>query len=243
MRVHLAYIHGAYLRDYENAYLPMVEAEMRQHGAAVDLYLEKDPTRSDIIVLLQSAQYKTRQYIDLLENDPLIRNHAERSYVIDYDDHPEGMLAGLYTSIEHPFFNPDIHRSWPILFMNNPFVYDVDPAAHSADPPTRLFSFIGAASHELRKRLFGLFSGASSSYHVAEIKKWYNHNDEDRRRFVQLAFDSAFCLCPRGYAAYTNRISEVMAMARSACDHRGRLDSFFFPGHGALLPPGCGKGY
>jgi hypothetical protein len=215
MRIHFAYPRDAFLRDYEKEYLAMVEHELRQHGGACGLQLAASPAQADILILLQSAQYKTREYIKVLESDPLIRDHAERIYVIDYDDHPEGMLAGLYTSIEAPFYDATLHRSWPILFMNNPFVYDLDVAGLWRRSPTRLFSFVGAASHRVRTQLFELFSSPSADYHVEEIKKWYNHNHSDRRRFLEVGIDSAFCLCPRGYAAYTNRISEVMAMGRA----------------------------
>lgn len=214
MRILFAFPQSAFLRDYEKAYLPMVCEELRQHGASSDFVLEDNPGRADLIILLQSAQYKTAEYVHVLENDPLVRDHAERVFVIDYDDHPEGMLAGLYTSIEPPFFRPELHRSWPILFMNNPFVYNLGREQISRVNPKRLFSFVGAPSHEVRKRLLNLFSTPSSEYHVELTTKWYNHNDGDRSRFIALTLDSLFCLCPRGYAAYTNRIPEVMAMGR-----------------------------
>lgn len=213
-RVLVAFPQGAFLRDYEKAYVSIVSDEIRQNGSQLGFVVEAEPSRADLIVLLPSAQYKTIDYIRVLENDPLVRNHAERVYVIDYDDHPEGMLAGLYTSIEHPFFDPQVHRSWPILFMNNPLVYNLsDDEVFSRHQP-RLFSFVGAASHKVRNKLFTIFSKPSPDYHVEEIKKWYNHNDDDRTRFVQVATNSVFCLCPRGYASYTNRIPEVMALAR-----------------------------
>jgi hypothetical protein len=213
-RVKVAFPQGAYLRDYERTYAAIVSDELKQYANETAFALEDNPARADIIILIQSAQYKTVEYVRLLENDPLVRNHAERVYVIDYDDHPEGMLAGLYTSIERGFLDPAIHRIWPILFMNNPLLYDLDPSAIWGNSPTRLFSFVGAASHDVRNQLFNLFSGESPLYHVERVNKWYNYNDDEHRQFVKIALDSVFCLCPRGYASYTNRIPEVMAMGR-----------------------------
>lgn len=214
MRIHIAYIQGAYLREYEKAYAALVCEELRQHGGASGLAVEPVPSRADLIILLPSAQYKTPDFIKILENDPLIREYADRVYAIDYDDHPAGLLAGLYTSIEEPFFDPATHRSWPILFMNNDLVYGLVREAVLALDPRRLFSFVGAPSHPLRNRLCHLFPGRTNDYHVEELRKWYDHNDGDRRRFIEVTLESMFCLCPRGYACYTNRICETMAMAR-----------------------------
>jgi len=214
-RVLFAFPREAFLRNYEKSYVTMVTDELRRNADKTKFVIADVPARADIIILIQSAEYKTVEYIRMLENDPLVRNHAERVYVIDYDDHPNGMLAGLYTSIEPPFLDPELHRSWPILFMNNPLIYDLTPSEIAPKNPSCLFSFAGADSHPLRKRLFDLFAKPSPQYRVEEINKWYNHNDEDRRRFVKLALDSVFCLCPRGYASYTNRIPEIMAMGRA----------------------------
>jgi hypothetical protein len=214
MRVLFAYPRSAPLRPYEGAHLPLISSELQAYSTPSTFVLEQDPKRADLIILLQSAQYKTASYIQILERDPLVRNHAERVYVIDYDDHPEGFLAGLYTSIERPFFTPDLHCSWPMLFMNNPLVHELTRDEIFEHAPTRLFSFIGAASHSVRRKLFELYASPSPDYLVAEHDKWYNHDDHDRRRFITSALDSLFCLCPRGYASYTNRICEIMAMGR-----------------------------
>jgi hypothetical protein len=213
-KVFFAFPSGGFLRDYEPAYLPLVSDELERYGTEAGFVLTPDPAQADLIILLQSAQYKTIKYLDVLENDPLVREHAERIFVIDYDDHPEGMLAGLYTSIEAPFFDPQLHRSWPILLMNNSFVYGLRSEDLFQKVPQRLFSFIGAPSDPVRTRLFQLFGSPSSDWHVEILNKWYNHSDADRARFVDIARDSLFCLCPRGYASYTNRIPEVMAMGR-----------------------------
>lgn len=212
MRVHIAYIQGAYLRDYEKTYIPMFSAELERHGTQYQI--ETDPARADIIILWEGFEYKTPAYIDLLEKDPLIRQHAERVYTINYDDHPEGFLAGVYTSLENPFFNPELHRIWPFFLMNNPRVYDLRREDVIRSEARFLFSFRGAASHEVRKRLFGLYPQPTTEYHIEHVKRWYDHADDDRLAFARLALDTTFCLCPHGYCAYTPRITEIMSFAR-----------------------------
>lgn len=215
MRIHISYVEGAYLRSYEKEYVPMVRAALQKEGREGGIALEEDPSRADVIMLWEGFEYKTRDYIQLLENNPLIRNHTDRVYTLNYEDHPEGLLAGLYTSLEPPFFNESFHRIWPFFLMNNPMVYELDGAEVLKPFKSQwLFSFIGATSHEVRKQLFSIYSRPSPAFHVQQINKWYNHGDAERRNFLNVALASTFCLCPHGYCSYTPRITEVMAMAR-----------------------------
>src|SRR5262249_33690142 len=148
--------------------------------------VEPDPARADIVILWEGFESKYPAYIDLLENDPLVRQHAERVYAINYDDHPEGFLAGAYTSLEAPFFDSAIHRIWPFFLMNNPRVYDLPREEFLPFNPTSLFSFRGAASHAVRRQLFPLYAQPSPAYHVEHVKKWYDHGDSDRLQFARL---------------------------------------------------------
>lgn len=214
MRIHIAYVQGAFLREYEKAYVPMFSKELRENAGDSGFRLETEASRADLIILWEGFQYKTPEYVKLLENDPLVRNHAERVYAINYDDHPEGFLAGIYTSLEDPFFDPKRHRIWPFFLMNNPRVYDLTREDVMRDIPSRLFSFTGAISHEVRQRLFALFPKPSQEHYVEHVKRWYDHGEDDRLKFARVALDSVFCLCPHGYCSYTPRITEIMALAR-----------------------------
>jgi hypothetical protein len=214
MKIFVTYVQNGKLRDYEHSYVPMVQDEIQRFGGERDLIWEKDPARADVIILWEGFEYKTIDYISVLENDPTLRQHADRCYAINYDDHPEGFLPGLYTSLERPFFNAAIHRIWPFMLMNNPMVYNLTWNEVMQAPPKLLFSFTGAASHAVRKRLFGLYAGKTGNFPVEHINKWYNHGEAERKRFIDIALDSAFCLCPHGYCSYTPRITEIMAMGR-----------------------------
>lgn len=215
MRVHIAYIQNVVLRDYEKAYVPQVMEELRQHGTEAGYVVEADPARADLVVLWERFEYKRPDYISVLENEPLIRQHAQRAFTINYDDHPEGFLAGIYTSLEAPFFDSARHRNRPFFLANNQDIYQITREQVLAQKPGLLFSFLGAASHPVRVRLFERFATPTREHHVERIYKWYNHNGEDRTRFIKVALDSAFCLCPRGYTAHTFRIAEVMALGRA----------------------------
>jgi len=213
MNINVRFVREVRLRDYEQAYVARIEEEARKYGAGLGIRVVSEPRHADLVVVVQTAEYKTFEYVLALEADPVIRDNAERLVVIDYDDHPEGLLPGIYTSIEKPFVAPERHRSWPILFINNALAYDASASALWQKPPRWLFSFIGASSNPIRSRLVELY-GRDPRCHVELIDRWYNHSDGERRRFLEVAAESVFCLCPRGLASYTNRIVEVMAMGR-----------------------------
>lgn len=214
MKFFISYLQDAHLREYEKQYVPQFSAEVDRQSASTRVRLVDRPEQADFIILWEGFEYKTPRYIDLLEADPLVRKHADRVYSINYDDHPEGFLAGAYTSLEAPFFLPEIHRIQPFFLMNNPRVYDLTREDVLRYAPSKLFSFRGAASHPIRKRLFSLYPTPTEEFHVEHVKRWYDHADDDRLAFARLALDSIFCLCPHGYAAYTPRITEVMSLAR-----------------------------
>jgi hypothetical protein len=97
--------------------------------------------------------------------------------------------------------------------MNNARVYNPPPDVASPERKW-LFSFTGAVSHPIRRKIFDLYSESSSMYHVEHIKKWYDHGDGEKDHFISVARNSSFCLCPHGYCSYTPRITEVMALGR-----------------------------
>ena len=213
VRVHVAYVSGAPLRRYERDYVPQLLGELSQGSSAHRFEVETNPAAADLIVLWEGFEYKSPTYVDILEQDPLIQKYADRICVINYDDHPEGFLAGLYTSLEQPFFDSRIHRIWPFFLMNNARVYNPPPDVASPERKW-LFSFTGAVSHPIRRKIFDLYSESSSEYHVEHIKKWYDHGDGEKDHFISVARNSSFCLCPHGYCSYTPRITEVMALGR-----------------------------
>lgn len=214
MRIHFRYLNGARLRDYERSYVPTVIEELQRYDIERKWRVVDDPEQADLVVLWESYESNTPAYIDALEADPVVRNASTRLVAVNYNDHAEGFLAGVYVSVEAPFFDPNIHASWPFFQMANTKVYDLDRERLANLKPRWLFSFTGAASHAMRRRLFQRYSEAGGAYHVQHIKKWYNHGAADQQHFVDVALASTFCLCPQGYSAYSPRIAEVMAMAR-----------------------------
>ncbi len=209
-------VHFALPQDWrgegETRLLQTMQTELAAGKAPFEV--EDDPQRADLIVLLESPSYKTVAYIDTLLGDPLLRDYAARIYTINFDDHPEGMLPGLYSSIEKKHFDPSQHLIWPALSSPNPLIYQLKEDRIFQRKPKKLFSFIGFPSHPLRRRLFSLYQSSNETWSVEGTDKWYNHMPGDYQRFLTVSLDSAFCLCPRGYTAYTHRIAEVMAMGR-----------------------------
>jgi hypothetical protein len=77
-----------------------------------------------------------------------------------------------------------------------------------------LFCFAGACSHPLRRSLIDFYESRSERHRVVEIKRWYNHNEEEKKSYVRDIGRSRFVLCPRGIASYSHRIVETLALGR-----------------------------
>src|SRR5437763_6689418 len=211
-------VHCAFPRcdglPHKEKLITQLVSELCAYGAAHGLRHEDDPDKADLILLLESVHYKTFRYLEALLSDPLLQRHAKRVYTINYDDHPHTMLPGLYTSIDRLHFNPHVHVVWPALFASNPLIYSLSREELFAHRPTRLFSFIGYPSHPLRDQLLKRYTGDTQNWRVVATNKWYNHDTSDYQHFLDVSLDSIFCLCPRGYTAYTHRTAAVMAMGR-----------------------------
>ena len=49
---------------------------------------------------------------------------------------------------------------------------------------------------------------------MVEIKRWYDHDDNQKQSYVRYIARSKFVLCPRGIASYSRRIVETLALVR-----------------------------
>jgi hypothetical protein len=143
----------------------------------------------------------------------MVTNYLPKLLTLNHEDEPCGALAGLYSSLRPRQYCLGIHRSWPLVSLPNEKIYTYP--ATDIDSAGLLFSFRGNfASSPLRAKLGWLYSGPSDLYHVEEIDKWFNHSAAEKESYLALIQNSVFTLCPEGWAPYSHRISEVMALGR-----------------------------
>jgi hypothetical protein len=199
------------VQDWERGEIERISALLRAADAHNDFEVIADPQKADLVVLLESCTFKTRHDLPFYDALPFTRN-PWKLCCINYEDGPPGFLPGLYSSLESYRFDPTLHVSWPHLRFPNEWVDAQDLGAEPA-ADAMLFSFSGACSHALRRRLFSEVP-SSARWRIREIRKWYNHEPGEKRAYVEEILGSRFVLCPRGLASYSHRIVETLALGR-----------------------------
>jgi len=134
-------------------------------------------------------------------------------FALSIEDQPLGVLPGIYTSLEPVNFDPKLHLSWPHLEAPNRVVEDA--LETSQRQHSLLFTFSGSCSHPLRRKLFSTYGSEQNGiWNVQEIKRWYNHTEDEHEKYVEDILNSYFVLCPRGIACYSHRIFETILLER-----------------------------
>jgi len=170
-----------------------------------------DPGKADIIIIWESMLQKTRKYIEILKQEPLINNYPNKVFVINNEDYPSGFLPGLYTSITTKLFDPIRHRAWGYIFPVND---EINVVPENAELPQYLFSFRGFLSHQVRIKIASMYCRPSPDYKIAVVNKWYNHSRDDKKEYTRDILNSYFSLCPRGLGTASYRLFETMALGR-----------------------------
>jgi len=178
-------------------------------GSSVQL-VQRDED-ADRVVLLESNLFKSQHHIKQLRAMPQMDLSPWKLVCVNYEDTPAGFLPGAYSSLERFRFDRRMHISWPHLRMPNEYIGQY---TNSPIEPSLLFSFSGSLSHKMRQELFDRYSAPHPDYLVRHIKRWYNHNEAEKRSYVEEILSSRFVLCPRGIASYSHRILETLALGR-----------------------------
>ena len=200
------------LNSWEHEFLPTIRRQFVEHPASHHRLVD-DPAAADLIVLLESNNFRTHRDVAALLCEPVLRDYPDRTFTINYEDYPAGFLPGLYAALPAKRFDPARHRSWCYLFPPNPQVYRLEPLPVD-ERCDLLFSFRGAESYPLRRRLFDLKLTPEVRGRITKIDRWFNHNAQEQHDYVDEIRRSRFVLCPRGLAAASHRLFEVMAQGR-----------------------------
>jgi hypothetical protein len=215
IHVHFTFLKDAPLKDYERTLITLIKEELLPEIENRRVVCTESPGEADIVVMLESGLFKPRAYLQTLSRDVNIRKHWQKVFTINYEDHPQGFLQGLYTSICHPNYQTALHRVWPPLFVPCDHVYQVTDERIHAQKPQYLFSFLGSKSHPIRQQILSLYSSHDANdVCVEDVDKWFNHSGSEKSKYVDVSLNSRFVLCPRGYAPFTFRICEAMALGR-----------------------------
>ncbi len=170
------------------------------------------PESADIIIIFQKWSFKLPDYVKALCAEPLIRNHAEKIYVVNYDSTVrEGFLPGCYVSLQRSHYDPKrfVPSSYPKVY--NELIND----ALLSRETKYLFSFRGTLhSHPVRPELFNALRHSKSSLLVDNTKAFHSHTKEEKEVYLEELAQSKFVLCPRGTSPNSYRLFETMQLGR-----------------------------
>lgn len=212
MKVHFHYVAGFPLGTGESDYRPLWLEMLQQPG--LDGWTPAgSPEDADLVAVLESGQFKCRRHREVLLRDPVLCAHWEKCLTLNYEDNPAGFLPGLYANLPAARHMEGFHQAFCYLFPPAIPPEQLQMPA-PAGPEPLLFSFRGAASHPVRRRLLEAYAGTKGPWAVREIDRWYDHTAEEKAAYYEEIRRSAFVLCPRGISTTTHRLFEVMAMGR-----------------------------
>ncbi len=174
-----------------------------------------DPDEADAILFLNTGRNKFRRWAEVLRADPVVQAFPEKCFVQDYSDRPIPFLPGLYVAM--PTARVDPLRVRPVDSWV-PFEAGLrDELLARTEAPSLLFSFSGADSAPVRRRIFDVLAKTEHAS-VVEAANWWNASDEERRAlrdgYLEEIRNSAFVLCPRGQGTFSNRLYETMQLGR-----------------------------
>ena len=208
----LALVQPSKVKNWEVEFLRRVKSELSQRTPQSTFQLVDALEEADVVLHVDS----NRSTKDLATHRKLLQWAAEEgkyAFALSFQDEPLGVLPGIYTSLGTSNFDPSLHLSWPHLEAPNKNV-ESSPQV-SPKQASQLFTFLGSCSHPLRRKLFSMYeSGHQDKWNVSEIRRWYDHSDEEHENYVSAILNSRFVLCPRGIAAYSHRIFEAMVLER-----------------------------
>lgn len=171
------------------------------------------PADADIVLFLETNQYKKRSHVFRILRHELFRKFPDRCFAYDFQDEPPGILPGVYVSLSRRWQNPNRFRAGGYLEMYNRYTMQFADYARETEPDL-LFSFRGSAKpNRVRSALFEAnFSGPDIA--MTRTDRWFDYSGDEKELYVQEICRSRFVLCPRGVATSSYRMYETMALGR-----------------------------
>ncbi|HVU25304.1 MAG TPA: exostosin family protein [Opitutus sp.] len=186
-------------------------ATLQAHGAP-EFAPVATPEEADLVVFLESIEYKNWRQIDSRLRHPAIARWPERCFTLNYSDGPVTFLPGVYAHLPRQRHE----AGWTVAggyFRGNPnsTLASYDGASVT---PRHLFSFRGAISDPVRAGIIARSEAWREHGPITWVKRWFDHSEAEQRDYAEEILASRFVLCPRGLEVATHRQFEVMRLAR-----------------------------
>ena len=213
----IALVQPSSVREEERDDIRRITECVSEGPASFSFRLTTDPNSADLVILLEANIFYGRDKIPYYSELPWVAA-SNRLCVVNYEDRPAGFLPGMYTSLHARNFDPQLHVSWPALRYYNAMLEKEAVRVANEEPCTSddewLYSFVGSAGNAARRAILEAPGHSACRGNVVEIRRWYDHSDDEKQRYVAVLSSSSFVLCPRGVAAYSHRILEALALGK-----------------------------
>ena len=196
----------------------MAELDRRGQHTLVD-----DPDQADLILFVESLHWDSPAgaYFEQIAADPVYRRHRAKTFLHSGTDWPVPIVRGIYPSIEKRYYSRSRARSGCYIAPPNPFLAEFSQIAGRSQL-RYLASFVGCAGRTparlnmLKVRDPSLLITDNTESFVAALRSGdQGQVDAAKRQFIEVAAQSRFILCPRGYGTSSFRIFESMEMGRA----------------------------
>jgi hypothetical protein len=181
--------------------------------------LTDDPASADIILFIDMHQHPDDWWMGALHRHPLTKQYPGKVFVYDERDNPWYVAPGVYVSLSSSKYDSNCQRSGCYFTLKN----DLIEAASTQDvTPDLLFSFMGAMSHSIRRKVVTLKHTRAvieDTSHVSffasiETDEQRDFMNRQKERYKEILLRSKFILCPRGMGTSSFRLFESMAVGR-----------------------------
>jgi hypothetical protein len=172
--------------------------------------LTDDAHAADVVLFAEMVHFDDPEWRKVLGH-PLMQRYREKCFLYNEADEPWCVMPGLYCSMPRRSFQPRRQRAFSYLYTLN------DKLEGPSDHERRwLYSFIGAANHDARRRLLRLNDARALLEDTSLFNMWKMPDPAEKerrtRRYAEVMAASLFVICPRGAGTSSYRLYESMMM-------------------------------
>ncbi|HEX8234566.1 MAG TPA: exostosin family protein [Abditibacteriaceae bacterium] len=181
--------------------------------------LTEDPATADIILFIDLHQQPDDWWMGIVHRHPLVKAYPNKVFVYDERDNPWYVAPGVYVSLSSAKSDSKCQRSGCYFTLKNDLI---EAASTQAVTPDLLFSFMGAMSHSVRRKVVNLKHARAVIEDTSHVSFFASIETDEQRAFMkrqkerykEILLRSKFILCPRGMGTSSFRLFESMAVGR-----------------------------
>ncbi len=170
-----------------------------------------DPEQADIILFIENSRYEEDHFFSKLKSHNLVKKYPDKVFMYNSHDMPWFVLPGLYTCIPKKQFDYNHMSAGPYIEVVNDYIQ-----CDFSKTPKYLYSFFGARSSDIRRKLFNIKHHPRSIMLETAQHIFYGGNrpKSPQVQYAELMSDSKFVLAPKGIGTSSVRLFEILRAGR-----------------------------